>query len=54
MCLSILVVEFCFWPVVAFVPQYPKSYNGRVVLYGELLYTCNAMVCVFVLSVFDR
>ena len=48
MCLSIIVVEFCFWLIVAVVPQYPTNYNGRVILYGELLYTCNAMVSVFV------
>ena len=47
MYLSIIVIEFCFWIVVAFVPQYRKSYNGRVVLYGDLLYTCNAMIYVF-------
>ena len=48
MCLSIIVVEFCFCLIVAVVPQYPKNYNGRVIWYGELLYTCNAMVSVFV------
>ena len=30
--------------IFAFVPQYPKSPRGNVVLYGEFLYTCKEII----------
>ena len=31
----------------AFVSQYPKSLEGNVIWYGELLYTCNEIISEF-------
>ena len=33
--------------VVALVSQYPRSPKSRVILYGELLYTCREMISEF-------
>ena len=33
--------------MVALVSQYPKSPKGKVILYGELLYTCREIISEF-------
>ena len=33
--------------VVAFVSQYPKSFSGSVILFGEFLYTCREIMSEF-------
>ena len=33
--------------IVALVSQYPKIRKGKVILYGELLYTCREIISEF-------
>ena len=38
--------------IVAFVSKYPKGPRGNVILYGELLYTCEKIMSEFVFFVY--
>ena len=38
--------------VVALVSQYPRSPKSKVILYGEILYTCREMISEFELFMY--